>query len=183
MKKTLLLFSFLLCCIGQGAAKTLIDGIYYELNSSNGTASVTYATNGEPKYSGSISIPNTVVYEGNTYYVTSIGDYAFNECSGLISINIPNSVTSIGTRICTNCPSLASIVVDKRNTHFDSRGNCNAIIETSSNTLISGCKNTTIPNSVTSIGNSAFSGCTDLISIKIPNSVTSIGGWAFMGCI
>ena len=65
---------------------------------------------------------------------------------------------------------------------YDSRNNCNAIIETSSNKLITGCKNTVIPNSVTTIGEYAFHGCSDLTSVNIPNSVTSIGTYAFYGC-
>ncbi|MBQ6209968.1 MAG: leucine-rich repeat protein, partial [Prevotella sp.] len=65
---------------------------------------------------------------------------------------------------------------------YDSRNNCNAIIETSTNTLISGCKNTSIPNSVTTIGDGAFHGCSGLTSITIPNSVTTIGDGAFHGC-
>ena len=65
---------------------------------------------------------------------------------------------------------------------YDSRDNCNAIIEKSSNTLIAGCKNSIIPNSVTSIGDRAFLGCSGLTSITIPNSVTSIGDWAFADC-
>ena len=62
---------------------------------------------------------------------------------------------------------------------YDSREDCNAIIETETNILLCGCKNTIIPNSVTSIGSSAFSGCTGLTSITIPNSVTSIGNDTF----
>ena len=69
--------------------------------------------------------------------------------------------------------------VESGNTKYDSRENCNAIIETASSSLVIGCKNTTIPNSVTSIGNSAFFGCTGLSSVTIPNSVTSIGNSAF----
>ena len=68
------------------------------------------------------------------------------------------------------------------NTTYDSRDNCNAIVETASNTLIAGCKNTIIPNSVTSIVKSAFRGCSGLTSVEIPNSVTSIGSSAFSGC-
>ena len=75
-----------------------------------------------------------------------------------------------------------SIVVESGNSVYDSRENCNAIIETSSNTLLWGCKSTVIPNSVTSIGGSAFWGCSGLTSITIPNSVTSIGDWAFSEC-
>jgi hypothetical protein len=121
----------------------------------------------------SITIPNSV---------TSIGDYAFYVCSGLTSITIPNSVTSIGSYAFSDCSGLTSITVEKGNTKYDSRDNCNAIIETNTNKLIAGCKNTIIPNSVMSIGESAFYGCSGLTSITIPNSVTSIGNWAFSYC-
>ncbi len=119
----------------------------------------------------SVTIPNSV---------TSIGESAFNG-TGLTSIIIPNSVTSIGQLTFFNCPDLTSIVVSNGNTTYDSRNNCNAIIKTATNTLVMGCKDTTIPNSVTSIGN-AFYGCSGLTSIEIPNSVTSIGSSAFTDC-
>ena len=77
---------------------------------------------------------------------------------------------------------MESIAVDNGNSTYDSRNNCNAIIETATNTLITGCKNTVIPNSVTSIGGYAFYYCSDLTSVTIPNSVTSIGNYAFSGC-
>ena len=122
----------------------------------------------------SIEIPNSV---------TSIGDGAFTGCSSLTSIVIPNSVTSIGSLTFEYCPSLTSIVVASDNPVYDSRDNCNAIIEKSSNTLIVGCQNTVIPNSVTSIGFVAFCGCCfDLTNIEIPNSVTTIGQGAFGDC-
>ena len=114
--------------------------------------------------------------------VTSIGQSAFNRCSGLTSVTIPAGVTSIGDYVFNDCSNLATITVETSNTVYNSRNGCNAIIETSSNKLIAGCKNTTIPASVTSIGNYAFYGCSGLTSITIPASVTSIVYSAFFGC-
>ena len=123
---------------------------------------------------GAIIIPDSV---------TSIGDNAFAWCTGLTSVTIPNSVTSIGDEAFSGCSGLTSLKVEDGNPKYDSRNNCNAIIESSTNTLIAGCKTTTIPSSVTSIGEKAFAHCTDLTSITIPNSVTSIGNGAFSHCI
>ena len=121
----------------------------------------------------SITIPNSV---------KSIGYEAFSGCTGLTSITIPNSVTDIVYGAFSGCDGLTSIIVESGNTIYDSRNNCNAIIETATNTLIQGCNTTVIPNSVTSIEDEAFKGCTGLTSITIPNSVTSIGDYAFNGC-
>ena len=147
-------------------------------------------------YAKSASIPNKITTIGNSAFsdcsslssitipnsVTSIGNYAFSGCSSLTSITIPNSVTSIGKGAFRGCSALTSMVVESGNTTYDSRENCNAIIESSTNTLIAGCQNTVIPNSVTSIGSSAFDGCSSLTSVTIPNSVMSIGNYAFYGC-
>ena len=111
-----------------------------------------------------------------------IADGCFSGCSGLTSVTIPNSVKSIGRTAFGGCSSLTTIRVENGNTVYDSRSGCNAIIETASNTLIKGCKNTAILNSITSIGDDAFLGCTGLTNITIPNSVTSIGYGAFFGC-
>ena len=144
----------------------------------------------------SITIPNTVESIGKGAFaycsslvsitipnsVTSIGISVFYDCSSLTSITIPNSVTNIGIGFLRKCPNLNSIKVEPGNAKYDSRNNCNAIIETKSNTLIVGCGNTIIPNSVTSIGNSAFDGCSNLASIIIPKSVTNIRIGAFQDC-
>ena len=253
MKKFFLLSVLMLLPLLASADAVEIDGIYYNL--SEEIAEVTENPNNSNYpwvggYSGNIVIPESVMYDGKSYSVTSIGEEAFDDCSGLTSVTIPNSVISIGDRAfagCSglttitipnsvtsigygtfsyceglksitipnsvtsidngafsnckgltsitipnsvtsiesafqDCTSLTSIKVESGNPKYDSRNECNAIIETSSNTLIAGCKTTIIPNSVTSIGEEAFWGCSGLITITIPNSVTSIGNDAFVGC-
>lgn len=144
----------------------------------------------------SITIPNKVsIIERGTfsgckelasitipYSVKIIEHSAFYYCTGLTSITIPNSVTYIGEGAFWNCTGLTSLIVEDGNNEYDSRGNCNAIIETANNTLIFGCKNTIIPNSVTNIRSRAFAGCSGLTSITIPEGVTKIGSDAFIGC-
>ena len=121
--------------------------------------------------------------------VTCILTYAFNGCNNLTSIFIPNTVTSIIgsydyylTGLFSGCDNLVSIIVEEGNPNYDSRDNCNAIIETATNTLIAGCGNSIIPNTVTAIGNSAFGGCTSLSSINFPPSIKTIGQYAFGIC-
>ena len=124
----------------------------------------------------SITIPSSV---------TSIGHFAFSRCSLLTNVFIPKNVTSIGEAAFAGCTSLTSIVVEEGNPIYDSRENCNAIIETATNTLIQGCSSPTsftIPSSVTSIGSGAFAGCSSLTSVVIPESVKNIGEKAFLGC-
>ncbi len=148
----------------------------YILTSINIPGSVTSI--GSQAFSGcesltSINIPDSV---------TSISSLAFSGCSGLTSINIPDSVTNIGNLAFSDCSGLTSITVETGNTVYKSIDNC--LIETESKTLIVGCQNSVIPDdgSVTSIGGSAFFGCSSLTHINIPNKVTSIGDNAFQGC-
>ena len=114
--------------------------------------------------------------------VTSIGDCAFYGCSGLTELILPNSVRSIGDIAFTYCSGLEKITVERGNSCYDSRDNCNSIIDTEFNTLIVGCKNSVIPNSVTSIGYYAFYGCSGLTELTLPDSVASIGDGAFICC-
>lgn len=119
----------------------------------------------------SITIPNSV---------TDILSSAFFKC-GFTSITIPSSVSNIDNSAFKYCTELTSIVIEPGNAIYDSRDSCNAIIETESNTIITGCQNTVIPNSITNIGDWAFVDCR-LTSITIPSSVTNIGFAAFFGC-
>ena len=143
-----------------------IDGIRY--NFSGNDAEVTSGG----RYAGSVVIPETVTYNGKTYTVTSIGNKAFYQCSGLTSITFPNSLTSIGDWAFHGCSGLITISIPNSVTSIG-------------NGAFASCRRLTsisIPNSVTSIGEYAFYNCSGLTSITIPNSVTSIGGEAFAWC-
>lgn len=115
--------------------------------------------------------------------LTSIGKHAFDGTRALKSIIIPKNVKSISSCAFTQKTYLSSIAVDKDNPWYDSRNDCNAIIETSSNTLVVGCKNTVIPNEILVIEDNAFNGCYQIRSITIPKGVTKIGNNAFNGCL
>lgn len=117
----------------------------------------------------SVSIPSSV---------TTIGGMAFCN-SGLGSVSIPSSVTSIGESAFNDCSGLTSISVNVANPVYDSRCNCNALIETATNTLLTGCRNTIIPEGITTLGTAAFSECTYLTTITLPQSLTAIGIRAF----
>ena len=148
-------------------------------------------------FTGDLIIPNSVVTIGSSAFftcysfngdlvignsVTTIGEYAFDDCAGLHGVlNIPSNVTSIGLDAFRYC-AFSGMTVDPANPVYDSRDNCNAIIRTSTNELVTGCVNTVIPTSVTAIGENAFCGLDGLTSINIPNSITSIGAGAFSFC-
>ena len=163
----------------------------------------------------SISIPDSVTLIDNCAFsgctnlvdvklpnsLKEIGREAFEGCSKLSSLFIPDSVTSIAYNSFKGCTGLTSIVVAKDNKTYDSRNDCNALIETQSNELILSCPATVIPDTVTSIYSLSgrtdltsfvipdsmtktpfFEGCTGLTNVVIPNSVTKIGTGAFSGC-
>lgn len=200
MRKLVLLFLLAILPLAASADdQVLIDKIFYFLNADSKTAEVTYDHDTYMgaipyKYEGDIVIPEKVVY-GDTEYVvtsigklafhdkkitsitipnsvTSIGNYAFRNCSGLSSVNIPDNVTSIGDGAFKGCSSLASINIPDN-------------VASIGDEFFMGCSSLTsikIPINVTSIGKTAFSGCTGLESIIIPNNVTSIGASAFKEC-
>ena len=114
--------------------------------------------------------------------VITIGDESFCGCSKLTSITIPGSVAEISFNAFNNCGALTSIKVNKNNKYYDSRNNCNAIVETNSNTLIVGCSNTIIPSDIVFICKRAFNGCQDLTSISIPEGVKTIEESTFENC-
>ena len=121
-----------------------------------------------PWYSCRTYIKRVVMQQG----VTSIGDHAFWDCSGLTSVTIPDGVTSIGDSAFSGCAALTSVTIPEGVTSIGDYAFAYCVSLTS----------VTIPDGVTSIGDSAFSGCTALTSVTIPGSVTSIGGGAFSGC-
>ncbi len=139
-------------------------------------------------------VPNDVVSVGSYAFegimvdvelpngVIEIGYRAFY-ASGLTKILIPNSVQSIGDEAFVSCNDVESILVESGNSVYDSRNDCNAIIKTSNNQLIVGCRNTVIPNDVAFIGDLAFKNCAGLTNIEIPENITYIGDYAFQNCV
>ena len=176
----------------------LIDGIYYNLNYKSCLAEVTNRLGGiwggSKSYSGSVEIPSTITFGGMEHIVMYIGDNAFNVCTDLTSVTIPNSVKSIGNSAFYYCKKLKSITIpdgvrDIGKSAFNMCGLTSVKFGNSVNSIgdaafsdCSGLKSVSLPNSVTYIGTSAFSRCTGLESITIPNSVMRIGSYAFSGC-
>ena len=189
-------------------AETKINGVYYNLDGSNNQAQVTYnesAPTASYSYSGAVTIPQVVTYDGKEYAVTSIGEEAFLENRGLTSVSIPNSVKSIGDKAFYGCSALTSVTIPNS-------------VTTIGEGAFSGCDALTainIPGSVENIGMGAFSSCNALASIIvdkdntvydsrggcnaivmiannmliagckgtiIPNTVSGIGACAFYGC-
>ena len=171
------------------------DGIFYNINPDRTSVTVTYKTTSYNSYPCSFDIPSKVTYGTATFNVTSIGEHAFRESSGLTSITIPNSVTSIGNRAFYRCNGLTSVTIPNSVTSIGNYAfsGCSALTSMTIGKSVtsigynafarcSGLTSITIPNSVTSIGNYAFMDCSGLTSVTIPNSVTSIGNYAFKDC-
>lgn len=202
MKQNLLhwiMTALALCiCDNVYAYSFLVDGIAYDVSSEEAaTVSVTYAKYKEKggSYAGPVEIPAAVEYDNKTYSVTEVGFSAFEGCSGLTSVTIPNSVTEIGYFAFEGCSGLTSVTIPNSVTTINPyafRG-CSGLttlnIPNSVSSLgwdvfngCSGLTNVTIGNSVYIIPSSAFKGCSGLTSVAFPSSVTTIGAGAFSGC-
>ena len=194
-KQLLLLILWALLPIAGSAYDAKINGIYYNLDQTNKTATVTYLWSFDSRnknaYSGDVFIPNEVTHYGRTYSVTSIGDGAFFYCSNLKTVTIPNSVTSIGLEAFCCCSNLTSVIVPNSVTSigYDAFGECGSLTSPIYNSEIfifmpkSYSGDYEIPYGIKTIWHYAFSDCDDLTSVTIPNSVTSIGAYSFEGCI
>lgn len=171
MKKLSIIFLAFLAISPLLAERILVNDVVYDVNSDNKTAMVdSVSTN----YTA-LTIPSSIIHDGITYAVTSIGDRAVEGCEGLKEITIPKTVTSIGDEAFVGCVSLITITIPKSVTILK-KG------------VFAGCESLTtitIPKSIKSIGNGAFSDCYSLTTITIvPNSKGEllIGNCAFAGC-
>ncbi len=168
------------------ASDFVVDGIAYNINSDSTSVTVV-ATNlrAADNYAGLTSavIPRRVNPDSvSSYLVTAIDEFAFYGCTTLESVSIPSSVDRIGDRAFAHCPSIRNIEVNASNRTFDSRNNCNAIVRRADATIIAGCSSTTMNYTITAIDAFAFSGCTNLMTLRLPSALSRIGYEAFEGC-
>ncbi len=174
-----------------------VDGIYYKITGSE--VSVTYrgqyATTYVGEYTDTVTIPESVTYNGTTYMVTSIDYSAFSGCTGLTSVTIPSTVTIINSYAFTKCSGLTRITVPRNVTSlgfavFQDCSELTSVSLPSSLTsvgyyLFENCTALTsvsMPSSLTTLSNSMFKGCTSLSSITLPRNLTTIDESAFSGC-
>lgn len=140
-------------CLNVVHASTLIDGLYYDLDTSNRTATVTYETTGSNNYASlpaDVVIPENVTYWGITYSVTKIGAQAFQNCSSITEVTVGKELKNIGARAFLNCKSFTAML---------------------------------LPDEFTTMGESAFEGCIKLTVVKLGKSLTAVPAHAFKNCV
>ena len=180
MKRKILTL-FLTCLVAPWAAAQQfdVDSISYRvLSPEQQTAEITRVD----IHQSDLQLPSQVSYQDNVYTVTSIADWALNDCAEINSIVVPATVTTIGEKAFMGCLALRSIRVESGNPIYDSRDACMAVVRTADNTLVVGGANTEIPQSVTAIGSYAFCSRLELSTMVLPETITSIGEYAFKGC-
>lgn len=179
MSRTFIFILLMLLPLASRSQTLEWEGVVYEIDTTIGEAKVVKVTNFKQK---EYPIQESFVLGGRTYPVTSIVAGAFWWCFNMESLAIPKYVVNIGFPIFNySYPPLSSIEVAPENPKYDSRNGCNALIETSTNTLLLGSNNTIIPNTVTTIDKNAFRGLLGLTSLSLPNSVKEICDSAFLG--
>lgn len=147
-----------------------VNGIYYEYDSSNQAAIVTFSS--DEKYSGNIDVPVSVSYNGRTLPVLSIGNDAFRSCTGLGSVSLPSGLTKIGGNAFNGCTKISKIIIPETVTTIGGSAfeGCTAMSEIN------------IPDNVTYIQKETFKGCVNLTSVLLPINLSRIDVYAFEGC-
>lgn len=168
--KTVLFVILMLLPMVISAESVEIDGINYDVITKGKIAKVIAKS---PKYRGNIVIPSNIIVEGVECNVTVIDDKAFYECTDLIEVVIPSTITNIGKFAFWGCSGMSSITIPSSVKTIEKGAfqNCTKITSVA------------IPSSITEIGEYAFSNCTNLVSLKIPESITEIKDYLFAGCI
>ena len=205
MKKLFFLLVFAaFFAVGTFAQEFTYNNLDFTINDDDVTVTLLGHVDGYAA-SGELNIPSVAYWYGNSYTVTKVDKYAFYRCQDLTSLIMPNtlieigecafgycgitgtvtipaSVEHVGTNPFYGCSSIESLVVESGNLNYDSRDYCNSIIYSADNELVSGCKNSTIPNTVTAIGEDAFSFCNSLTNVFIPSSINHFFENPFAGC-